>query len=170
MTKGKQPYMPAIGSLGGHIMAFTAADFFGNLQAFPPFNSTAPLSLLVMPLAMIFGLGLRMGASKIREGYSARQGEAAHTVHEWQHQCEHTEDEFIAFTCGLLLSQTCRFALTGYLPPIYGYKKKKKFSTEAIWGLLALGFGFGFICILIGFIKKKLNTDNSVVKLICTTL
>jgi len=168
--KHKRGIVNAVGNLGAHVIAFSSADFFGQLQECEPFSDSVGASFLAVPIALLFGLSVRHFGDKIRK----TMAESAHgtidhdDLHEWEHQCAHTEDEFTAFTVGLLISQFCRFQITGHLPPMYGYKKKKVFEFGQIMSLFSYAMFFG-LCVVIAGALVAGQTNPRVKSMLATT-
>jgi hypothetical protein len=172
LVKKKATLLNSIGVIGAHVIAFSSADFFGLLQESPPFNESTSNALLVAPLVFVLGMCLRFIGDRARKkvhehsgGSAAEEDPPSHDAvdvdHEeaeaakvYVHQCAHTEDEFMAFTCGLLISQVCRYRITGKLPPMYGYKKTIKFELVQIKALLGCAVAFGIIEVLLGTLRR----------------
>jgi len=160
-TKHKLKILNALGLLSAHVIAFTSADFFGYVQEMPPFSDSAGMSLLVIPIALILGLSVRfVGDAQRHKVAHDCAPEEKDIMHDWEHQCSHTEDEFLAFTVGLLLSQFCRFCIEGTMPPIYGYKKKREMTSGQITALAGCGVAFGILTVVIAYFRLRLITNG----------
>jgi len=158
--KDKNKMLNSLGNLGGHVIAFTSADFFGLVQECPPFNASPGAAICVVPLVLLLGMTLRIvGCRQRKKATEAAiaDGVDHECLHEWEHQCAHTEDEFLSFTAGLLISQFCRFNITGHLPPPYGYKKKKKFTLNQTMSLFGCAMAFGALVVICGYFRDRLG-------------
>lgn len=142
--------LAACGLLGAHILGFTAVDAFGLLQECRPFSDSPAFSILAVLVAAIVLVGMCGAALKARQ--FVKRGNP-----QWEHQCEHSEDEFMAFTFGLLICQLVSFCILGKLPPLYGSKDKKTWSQISFLLLASVFFAIGvpLAGILRAFMTKR---------------
>lgn len=146
-------YLAVFGELGSHIVGFTAADAFGTMQEMPPFEENAYLATLLVVPCFLLGLATSRFGSYCRSKFEGNREKVTDESHEeWMRKCDEYEKDYIAFAVGLLMSQVCRFAILGHVPPLEGTKGKKRLSLGQTMSLLACSGAFGAAVVGIGVV------------------
>lgn len=123
----KDPNMlAALGGVGAHVIGFVGTQTFGHFVTGAPSSNEAYYLISDVAFAILVFMGIGFSSSMLRSR-SIRSIDAAggHEGERWDHNCEHTENEFIGFTTGFLISMVVRFGITGTIPTIHGDPKNK---------------------------------------------
>lgn len=112
--------LKAIGKLGCHVVAFAGMDAFGTLQdSWTFFQSSVALSFVAVALTCIFIWAIFNLADSLRTTFAERSA-YPQARQDWLHECRLAEHEAAGLILGLLLSQSIRFCISGYHPPLHG--------------------------------------------------
>jgi hypothetical protein len=151
--------LAAWGLVGAHIIGFSVAEAFGNIQVCPPYSDSPGLSFLLILIAIVTLCLMMFGGGLIRRKVCGDEIDAWEAS--WLHQCHHTEDEFFAFGVGFMLSLMLRFAITGTVPDIHAVGKYR--SQAECNELLVVSISYGILVMLLGggiFHIKQLELDG----------
>jgi hypothetical protein len=145
--------LKAVGSIGGHVVAFSAIFSFGDWQLTSDwFNGTWWQSLLVPLFYGLLCAVLCIGSHKVRVRMTQTRGFAMHLgqsteedAEQWEDECIDAENDFVGLGLGFFATVALRFLVTGQRPPkIMGEPKdtKDKMSTFylALFGLFSAVF------------------------------
>lgn len=112
--------LKAIGKLGCHVVAFAGMDAFGTLQdSWTLFQSSVALSFVAVALTCIFIWAVFHLADSVRAKL-AEKSVNPQARQDWLHECRLAEHEAAGLILGLMLSQSIRFCISGYHPPLHG--------------------------------------------------
>mmetsp|Transcript_46281 Transcript_46281/g.86700 ORF Transcript_46281/g.86700 Transcript_46281/m.86700 type:complete len:583 (+) Transcript_46281:92-1840(+) len=133
-----------LGILFGHMTAFAAFDAFGTLQEADIFSGSLLHSLGAITFSfLILGFMLEAVAwGRARMFPADRRREA---VEEAMHECRMLEHEIAGMVLGLLISQSIRFAMSGYHPPLHSGDPKGTLGTQAVLLLAVIGCAAGHL-------------------------
>jgi len=167
----KTVWLAAAGLIGAHLLGFTAIDAFGEMQSAKFFSQNIGQCFVALIIAVVVLIVMCALAKLARQRFVHAEGSTGDSVvstfstvarHDWDHQCEHTEDEAMAFGFGLLISQLIRFSILGYLPPLDGSHSKKKGGHILL--LLTAAMGMSLLVVVLGFVKESLPKINLIIQ------
>jgi hypothetical protein len=122
--------LSALGMVAGHCVGFSALYAFGNMQQCEPFRKSPGVSLVVVILALVAMVLLGCISDVVRRWYVKKGSNASshvshddHCVHNWCHQCAHTEREAMAFAVSFLIAQVLEYISTDTLAPLHHVPK-----------------------------------------------
>eukprot|EP00929_Paragymnodinium_shiwhaense_P058199 TRINITY_DN29148_c0_g1_i1.p1 TRINITY_DN29148_c0_g1~~TRINITY_DN29148_c0_g1_i1.p1 ORF type:complete len:634 (-),score=172.49 TRINITY_DN29148_c0_g1_i1:129-2030(-) len=159
-TLGHPAYRAVVGELGSHIIGFTAADAFGEIQFMHPVCDDPAYALgLVIPVFACGFVARRFGTWWRSFFAVDPSAPGAALYEEWQGECDECETEFVGFAVGLLMSQVCRYHILGVLPPLEGLKRKQQLEESQIMELAGFAMCFAVIVVIIGLIVHMYGID-----------
>mmetsp|Transcript_26796 Transcript_26796/g.48413 ORF Transcript_26796/g.48413 Transcript_26796/m.48413 type:complete len:514 (+) Transcript_26796:91-1632(+) len=115
--------LAAVGTVGAHLVGFSAADAFSTLMELPLFSRTLGSCFLADIIAIACMGFLCVGASVVRTRIVYLDGKVDKEEEDWLHYCEEVENEFCAFGIGLGNTQVIRMAITGEVLPYEGVQQ-----------------------------------------------
>jgi len=143
--------LSGLGLIAAHCTGFSSLYAFGNLQQCQPFRNDPGLSLLVALMGLVLLGGFFHICHVLRKRLALLAHEDnAHSVHNWGHQCAHTEREALSFAVSFLLAQTFQHSALESLAPLHDVPKGKS-TKDGIMELCyvaaltvsVIGAGFG---------------------------
>jgi len=137
--------LAAFGLMGAHVVGFMGGECFGVIQMQEPFKESACLSFVVVIIGAA-SIGLMMlQAKKARTFITEADGSVDDHEHNFEHSCEHSENEFFSFAVGLLITQFFRHLIVGKPCDFHGPQFNN--DSNEIYQLLivALCFGIGVL-------------------------
>lgn len=162
LVKQRKKALLVFGILGGHIGSFLCSDAWAVTQEVDPWKKSVGMSILWVLVSIAFGFSLVAAAHFIRDRFVSRDGELDDKEEAWLRQSEEFEDEFMAFTVGLLITQVIRFALLGELVSYHGVQQHKDNANvwRDIWLLYTLAILFSILSLLISLANVKFALEG----------
>jgi len=150
-------HLTAWGLMGAHVVGFMGADAFGTLQETAPWVDNVGMSVAALGVtvgAMCVGMWI---ALVFRSGIARMDNTVDANEIAWENQCLHSEEEFFAFTAGLVITQTCRFAIMGKMPHFHGPQFNNELSQ--IHEMFFVAMGFAVFTLITAAVE--MNTTNA---------
>mmetsp|Transcript_68846 Transcript_68846/g.119508 ORF Transcript_68846/g.119508 Transcript_68846/m.119508 type:complete len:643 (+) Transcript_68846:82-2010(+) len=161
----------AMGKIGTHVMAFSAVDFFGTLQASQLFSQSL-LHLFIGLIISSFFVWLWFAlAESLRLAYGPEEEKMDVEVSpeeenaeveedpkrdEWFVECRSAECEAASLVLGLLVSQFIRFAISGRFAPLHG-GSPGAVTQEQVVVLLLIGIALGVLLVPADIVVYELD-------------
>jgi len=137
-TKSHPFYLRATSLIGSHAVGFQAGDAFCALLESEHFwHSLRGCFGITILAALVCGL-ISSAANIVRHKVSLWDGEVDKMEEAWLHQCEHVENDIMAFTFGLLNMETIRYIITGQILPHHGVQQNN--NRQQVQQLLQAAF------------------------------
>lgn len=138
----------AMGKIGTHVMAFSAVDFFGTVQACQLFSERKLDILIAIAVSSIFVRLWFALAEHVRLAHSPedKHVEEDSKRDEWFEECRSAECEAASLVLGLILSQSIRFAVSGRFAPLHG-GSPRDVPPEQVGLLLIVGILLGVLLV-----------------------
>jgi hypothetical protein len=155
-VRRKPTLLSALGLIGAHCIGFSTLYTFGNMQQCEPFRETPGLSLVIVimaipALALMTGIGgaLRLKLAGLL-GADVHEG----SVHNFIHQCLHTEREASAFAVSFLLAQVLQYVATQNLAPLHAVPKGRDLGNAVAEFCFAAGLAVSVV--VAGFLEHAI--------------
>mmetsp|Transcript_74612 Transcript_74612/g.139311 ORF Transcript_74612/g.139311 Transcript_74612/m.139311 type:complete len:588 (-) Transcript_74612:149-1912(-) len=137
--------MKCFGILLAHISGFAAINAFGSMQQMYPFNNSAWLSFLAIPIAAVALFVLFHGMNKLRTKVShGDDGEIDEAEKVWDEETEEAENDVFGLAVSFLLVQSLRFLICGSLADEEGEEEEEVLFSHGL-GQTALLFSCGLL-------------------------
>lgn len=120
--------------IGSHVVAFAGMGAFESIQEMNIYEGSVfrsyanvAVSALAIWLLFLFASWARRRIAKREEGKLA-----------WKKECHHAEHETAGLMLGLLLSQSIRFSISGYQPPLHSGENSHAQKDKSFFEVLML--------------------------------
>lgn len=133
--------------IGGHMTAFAAIEFFGNVYHYS-FSSSWPSGCILVLLASSVMCGLSAITNYVRNTYFSPESKQQRDL--FIEEGNDSGSEHVSLTIGLLISLLIRHMITGHLPPVHGSPRNK--TQAEIWQLFACAIGLILMLVIFTFV------------------
>lgn len=147
--------LASVGLIGAHFTGFVAADTFGMIQESAPWNKQVSMSWIWVLISAATLFILKSLCAKVRQVMNDWDGEVDETEEDWEHQCVHSENEFVAFALGLVITQACRFTIMGSIPHFHG--NQRNLDTRQVHSLGACCWLFIGLALALTFLPESIR-------------
>jgi len=137
-TKTHPFYLRAASLIGAHAVGFQVADAFCALLESEHFWHSMRGCFGISVLATVVCGLISCAANVVRHRITLWDGVLDSEEEAWLHQCEHTENEIMAFVLGLLNMETIRYIITGQILPHHGVQQNN--NRQQVQQLLQAAF------------------------------
>lgn len=164
LSKHRPRLMKAMGTAGGHVVAFAAIYSFGVVQVnMVPFKSSPWASILIPIIYCVVSFVLCLITKIVRQRIADavqndEQGEEEEDA--WDEQCIDSENDFVTLAMGFMMSVVARYFVRGEPPPIEGEEALNEYLYHAhkpqyVWPML----GIGILCaVVLFFVTRQLSS------------
>jgi hypothetical protein len=113
-------HLKAYGTIGGHIMGFTAINLYGNVALMDTFNGNAWMTLVVMAIYLVTVPLVLMTSRLVHGCMQKQQLQSKEDDDRWHDQSKDTGSDFFSMGLASLLCMWIRFLILGSAPSIEG--------------------------------------------------
>mmetsp|Transcript_30359 Transcript_30359/g.64290 ORF Transcript_30359/g.64290 Transcript_30359/m.64290 type:complete len:654 (+) Transcript_30359:1-1962(+) len=134
------------GLIMAHLTGFSAISAGGALQQSPWFRQNPFTTFLVVPLAIVFLVGMGKITECLRRHKTFQDGDKDWQETLWDEQVKEAENDVVSLAGSFLLVQTMRFLIGGSLPDAEGEEELEVLFQHKIWEVVLM-YLFGFACV-----------------------
>jgi len=163
LVRKRQGPLSALGLIAGHCIGFSVLYAFGNMQQCEPFRDSPGLSVVVVIATLVAVTITSYIGDLIRHKiahvlHKDCRDHDSHDVHNWLHQCKHTEREALAFSVSFMVAQVLQFVATKELAPLHDVPK----GTDPGNAMAEFGFvaALAVGVIVAGFAEHKIASHH----------
>lgn len=153
--------LSALGLIAAHCIGFSTLYAFGNMQQCAPFRDSPGFSILVAVMVVPALLITSVLGDFVRRKVASLQVVNAHEdhpVHNFLHQCLHTEREAMAFAVSFLLAQVLQYIATDQLAPLHAVPKGRDTSSAFTESFIVAVLFISVIAL--GFIEHVVASEH----------